>query len=44
MIMTNTFREKLNEGKPTIGTHYLSSDPDLPEIIGDTEKQNGVMP
>lgn len=36
MIMSNTFREKLNEGKPTIGTHYLSSDPDLPEIIGDT--------
>ena len=34
--MSNTFREKLNEGKPTIGTHYLSSDPDLPEIIGDT--------
>ena len=36
MIMSNTFREKLNAGKPTIGTHYLSSDPDLPEIIGDT--------
>ena len=36
MNMPNTFREKLKEGKPTIGTHYLSSDPDLPEIIGDT--------
>ena len=36
MIMTNTLREKLAAGKPTIGTHYLSSDPDLPEIIGDT--------
>ena len=36
MVMDNTFREKLNQGKPTIGTHYLSSDPDLPEIIGDT--------
>ena len=36
MIMTNTLREKLDAGKPTIGTHYLSSDPDLPEIIGDT--------
>ena len=34
--MSNTFREKLNEGKPTIGTHYLSADPDIPEIIGDT--------
>lgn len=36
MVMANTFREKLDQGKPTIGTHYLSSDPDLPEIIGDT--------
>ena len=36
MIMANTLREKLDAGKPTIGTHYLSSDPDLPEIIGDT--------
>lgn len=36
MIMTNTLREKLDQGKPTVGTHYLSADPDLPEIIGDT--------
>jgi len=36
MIISNTFREKLAAGKPTIGTHYLSSDPDIPEIIGDT--------
>ena len=36
MIMANTFREKFDQGKPTIGTHYLSIDPDLPEIIGDT--------
>ncbi len=36
MIMTNTLREKLSQGRPTIGTHYLSADPDLPEIIGDT--------
>ena len=36
MIMGNTFREKLTEGKSTIGTHYLSADPDLPELIGDT--------
>ena len=36
MIMPNTLREKLDAGKPTIGTHYLSPDPDIPEIIGDT--------
>ncbi len=36
MIMANAFREKLTQGKPTMGTHYLSADPDLPEIIGDT--------
>ena len=36
MIMPNTLREKLASGKPTIGTHYLSPDPDIPEIIGDT--------
>jgi len=34
--MPNTLREKLRAGSPTIGTHYLSADPDLPEIIGDT--------
>ena len=31
MIMTNTLREKLDAGKPTIGTHYLSSDPICPK-------------
>lgn len=36
MILSNTLREKLDQGKATIGTHYLSADPDLPEIIGDT--------
>lgn len=36
MIMKNTFREKLNQHRATLGTHYLSSDPDLPELIGDT--------
>lgn len=36
VIMPNTLREKLAAGKPTIGTHYLSSDPDVPEIIGDS--------
>jgi 4-hydroxy-2-oxoheptanedioate aldolase len=34
--MPNTLREKLAAERPTIGTHYLSADPDLPEIIGDT--------
>ena len=34
--MPNRLREKLAAGRPTIGTHYLSSDPDLPEIIGDS--------
>jgi 2-keto-3-deoxy-L-rhamnonate aldolase RhmA len=36
VIMTNSLREKLAAGGPTIGTHYLSSDPDVPEIIGDS--------
>jgi 2-keto-3-deoxy-L-rhamnonate aldolase RhmA len=36
VIMPNTLRAKLSAGRPTIGTHYLSSDPDQPEIIGDT--------
>ena len=36
MIMPNTFRKKLSLDEPTVGTHFLSPDPDLPEIIGDT--------
>ena len=36
MIMANSLRDKLAAGRPTIGTHYLSADPDIPEIIGDT--------
>ena len=36
MILHNTFRDKLNEGKGTIGTHVLFHDPDIPEMIGDT--------
>lgn len=35
MIMPNTFREKLAAGKPTVGTHFLANDPDVPELIGD---------
>ncbi len=36
MMMSNSFRETFAAGKPTIGTHFLSSDPDIPELIGDT--------
>ncbi len=36
MILGNTFREKLDAGKATIGTHFMFVDPDIPEIIGDT--------
>lgn len=36
MILANTFREKLDRGEPTIGTHFLFADTDVPEIIGDT--------
>ena len=36
MIMPNTLRDTFAAGKPTIGTHFLSSDPDIPEIIGTT--------
>ena len=35
MIMENTLRAKVEAGEPTLGTHYLSSDPDTAEIIGD---------
>ena len=36
MIMRNTFREALNGGKPTIGTHFLFSDPDIAELTGNS--------
>ena len=36
MIMQNTLRTKFEAGEPTLGTHYLSSDPDMAEIIGDS--------
>ena len=36
MIMSNTFRQALMAGKPTIGTHFMFGDPDIPELIGDT--------
>ena len=36
MIMKNTLREKLDAGAATLGTHFLSCDPDIAEIVGDT--------
>ena len=36
MIMHNSLRAKLDANQPTIGTHVLFTDPDIPEIIGDT--------
>lgn len=35
MIMKNSFREALDAGKPTLGTHFLFADPDIAELIGD---------
>ena len=36
MILPNTFRERLAAGHPTLGTHFMFTDPDIPELIGDT--------
>ncbi len=36
MIMRNTLRDLLDEDKPTVGTHFMLVDPDVPELIGDT--------
>ena len=35
-MMTNVFREKLNEGLPTLGTHILTPHPDIFELVGTT--------
>jgi len=37
MIQSNTFRSALEEGRPTLGTHFMFNDPDIPELIGDTQ-------
>ena len=37
MMLPNTIRQKLDNNEPTMGTHFLSNDPDIPEIIGDSE-------
>lgn len=36
MILQNSFRTTLDEGKPTMGTHFLFAEPDIAEMIGDT--------
>jgi 2-keto-3-deoxy-L-rhamnonate aldolase RhmA len=36
VIVPNTLREKLDAGESTLATHFLSSDPDIPEMIGAT--------
>jgi len=33
-MIRNTFRNKLNEGLPTVGTHFMLTDPDIVELIG----------
>lgn len=35
MILRNTLRKKLEAGQPTLGTHFLFTDPDIPEMVGD---------
>ena len=37
MIIQNTIRELLDQDKPTVGTHFMLRDPDIPELIGDTQ-------
>lgn len=36
MLVPNTFADKLARDEPTLGTHFLFADPDIPEMIGDT--------
>ena len=35
-VLANTFREKLDAGEPTIGTHFLFNDPDIAELTSAT--------
>jgi len=41
-IRRNLLREKLNEGKPTVGTHILSCWPTLVELIGHSKQYDYV--
>ena len=34
MVMRNSLRDKLVEGAPTMGTHFMFADPDVVEVIG----------
>ncbi|MEM7079477.1 MAG: aldolase/citrate lyase family protein [Pseudomonadota bacterium] len=36
MVINNTLRERLEADQPTLGTHFMFVDPDIPELIGDT--------
>lgn len=36
MNMPNSLQQKIAAGEATLGTHFLSTDPDVPEMIGDT--------
>ena len=36
MIIKNTIRQKIDSGEPTISTRFMSSEPDIAELIGDT--------
>ncbi|MEM8734084.1 MAG: aldolase/citrate lyase family protein [Planctomycetota bacterium] len=38
MLQPNGLREKLANGKPTLGTHILLPSPDVAELIGDTQQ------
>ena len=33
-MIENTFRKKLDVGEPTLGTHFMLTDPDVVELIG----------
>ncbi len=33
-MIENTFRKKLDAGEPTLGTHFMLTDPDVVELIG----------
>lgn len=37
MILHNSLRALFNAGSPTLGTHFMFNDPDIPELIGDTQ-------
>jgi len=36
MVLDNSLKRLLDEDKSTLGTHFMFTDPDIPEFIGDT--------